>query len=130
MAWSRRYRCVLPALALAAALSAPAGAAGLYDGTYAGYLVGGDFNYPTCAKRSPVQITIRDNQLEYHHFNTAVITATVKPDGSFSGTGANTYSTRAATSNQQTLTGRIDAGRIEADTEFSRCKYHLSLKRS
>ena len=76
-------------LILAGLLLAPAAwAAGMYDGTYHGQLTADGSNATNCVKSAPIQMTVTNDQLEYHHFNSAVIHTAVAPDGKFSATRA------------------------------------------
>src|SRR5271166_4360268 len=68
-----------------------ASAGGPYDGTYHGTLKGAGTNAVSCAKGAPIQMTVTDSRLEYHHFSNTVITAPVTADGSFSGSAQNFY---------------------------------------
>ena len=110
-------------------ISAAAWASGPYDGTYHGTLTQSAASGMNCAKKAPIQMTVVDNKLEYHHFGNAIITAQVAPDGSFSGSAENRYSQRGG-GNVQTLTGKITATGIEAQTKVGNsCFYELKLKR-
>jgi hypothetical protein len=60
-------------------LFVPAWSAGTYDGTCHGRLEASGNNATNCAKSAPVQITVTDNKLEYHHFSNAAILALVGP---------------------------------------------------
>jgi hypothetical protein len=120
-------------LAVAAVLALPglrdAVAAGPYDGTYHGTLTGGGMNALNCAKNAPIQMTVTDSQLEYHHFSNTVIRAPVAADGSFSGSAQNMYATRG-TPQIQTLNGKISGPGIQADTKVGNsCTYTLTLKK-
>jgi Ni/Co efflux regulator RcnB len=54
-------------LILASFLLAPAAwAAGMYDGTYHGQLTADGSNATNCAKSAPIQMTVTNDQLEYH----------------------------------------------------------------
>jgi hypothetical protein len=110
-----------------------ASAGGMYDGTYHGNLTGGSMNAMSCAKSAPVQMTVTDNQLEYHHFSNTIIKAPVAADGSFSGSAQNMYSgggSRGAGPQVQTLQGRISGGNIQAETKVGNsCSYTLALKK-
>jgi hypothetical protein len=119
-------------LLLAALVLAPAAwAAGLYDGTYHGQLTADGNNAMSCAKAAPVQMTVTNDQLEYHHFGNAVIHATVAPDGRFSGSAQNAYQGgRSSTPMVLTLTGQIAGGAIAAKATVSTsCSYAFSLKK-
>lgn len=105
-------------------------AAGMYDGTYHGQLSADGNNATNCAKAAPVQIVVTNDQLEYHHFNNAVIHAAVAPDGKFSGSAQSAYSSGRNTPLILTLTGQIAGGAIAAKASVSNaCAYALSLKR-
>jgi hypothetical protein len=105
-------------------------AAGLYDGTYHGQLTADGNNATTCAKAAPIQIVVTNDQLEYHHFNSAVIHTAVAPDGKFSATAPSSYSSGRNTPMILTLTGQISGGAIAAKASVSSfCSYALSLKK-
>ena len=122
-------------LTVAAVLALPglrdAVAAGPYDGTYHGTLTGGSMNALNCAKSAPVQMTVTDSQLEYHHFSNTVIRAPVAADGSFSGSAQNMYTAKGQrTPVIQTLDGKISGNAIKAETKVgNRCTYALALKK-
>jgi hypothetical protein len=122
---------LLTATVLALAGAGGTSAGGLYDGTYHGTLKGVGMNAVTCAKGAPVQMTVTDSKLEYHHMATATITATVATDGSFSGSAQNMYAARGRGAPQvQTLDGKIAAGHIQAETKVGNsCTYSLELKK-
>ena len=128
--------CVAAALALLGLATAVfpllprAWAAGMYDGTYHGQLTADGNNATNCAKAAPIQMTVTNDQLEYHHFNNAVIHAAVAPDGRFSGTAQSAYSSGRNTLMVLTLTGQIAGGGIAAKMSVSSfCNYALSLKK-
>jgi hypothetical protein len=105
-------------------------AAGMYDGTYHGQLTADGNNATNCAKAAPVQIVVTNDQLEYHHFNNAVIHAAVAPDGRFSGSAQSAYSSGRNTPMILTLAGQIAGGAIAAKASVSNsCSYALSLKK-
>ena len=106
-------------------------AGGLHDGTYHGTLKGAGLNAMACAKSAPVQMTVTDGKLEYHHMATATITAMVEPDGAFSGSAQNMYAARGRGAPLiQTLDGKIAGGRIQAETKVGNsCTYVLELKK-
>jgi hypothetical protein len=85
----------------------------------------------SCAKSAPVQMTVTDSKLEYHHFSNATITAPVAADGSFSGSAQNMYTTRGPrTPMIQTLDGKISGNAIKAETKVGNsCTYALTLKK-
>ena len=116
---------------LALAALTPVAAAGPYDGTYSGKLVQVGNSAVSCAKAASVQMIIADGRLEYHHFSNAVFRdVAIAPDGSFSGSTANTYSGGPrSTPTPMQLTGRVSAAGIEADTKTEYCTYHLTLTR-
>jgi hypothetical protein len=116
---------IATSVSLSVSMPNSAAAAGPFDGTYGGTL-SLEMGNPQCAQAAHVQMTVTDSKLEYHHFSNATIIATVGPDGSFSGSGPNL---RYRPPVSQSLTGTIAAGKIEAVTEASGCRYHLSLKR-
>ena len=123
-------------LAVAAVLSVAGArdtsAAGPYDGTYHGTLTGDAMNALTCAKKAPIQMTVTNNVLEYHHFSNAVITAPVAADGSFSGSAQNKFTTggRGSQMQVQTLTGKITGMAIQAETKVGNyCTSQLTLKK-
>lgn len=124
-------RCIVLATVLALAGIGGANAGGPYDGTYHGQLTGEGMNAVNCAKSAPVQMTVTDSKLEYHHFSNATITATVAPDGSFSGSAQNRYTGRGqGTPTVQTLDGKIIAGAINAETKVGNsCSYKMTLRR-
>jgi hypothetical protein len=125
----RHVVLVAPILAIAGIGATLAG--GPYDGTYHGTLTGEGLNAVSCAKNAPVQMTVTDNKLEYHHFSNATITATVAADGSFSGSAQNKYAARGAGAPMiQTLDGKITGNAIKAETKVSNsCTYGLTLKK-
>ena len=105
-------------------------AAGMYDGTYHGQLTADGNNATTCAKAAPIQIVVTNDQLEYHHFNSAVIHTAVASDGRFSGSAQSAYSSGRNTPMILNLTGQITGGAIAAKASVSNfCSYALSLKR-
>jgi hypothetical protein len=119
-------------LATAAVLSLPvlqpASAASPFDGTYHGSLKGDDGNAVRCAKGAPVQITVTNGQLEYHHFSNAVITTPVAADGSFSGSARNNQYVGRSEILVQTLTGKITGTAIQAETKVGNyCTYQMQL---
>ncbi|HME21758.1 MAG TPA: hypothetical protein VKI44_10495 [Acetobacteraceae bacterium] len=126
---------VVRIVAVAAVLALPglrsAWAGGPYDGTYHGTLTGGSANAASCAKRAPIQMTVTDSKLEYHHFSNTVITAPVGADGSFSGSAQNLYAgggSRSAGPQVQTLSGKITGTAIQAETKVGGyCTYELAL---
>jgi hypothetical protein len=129
---------VVRIVAVASMLALPgvrnASAGGMYDGTYHGNMTGGSMNAMSCAKNAPVQMTVTDNQLEYHHFSNTIIKAPVAADGSFSGSAQNVYSagggSRGGGPLVQTLQGRISAGTIQAETKVGNsCTYTLALRK-
>lgn len=124
-------RIVTVAAVLALSALPAASAAGPYDGTYHGTLTGGSMNALSCAKNAPVQMTITDNQLEYHHFSNAVIKTPVAADGSFSGSAQNMRMNGSRSEMQvQTLSGRITGTAIQAETKMGGyCTYELALKK-
>jgi hypothetical protein len=79
----RHIVLMAPMLAVAGIGAALAG--GPYDGTCHGTLTAEGMNAMSCAKSAPVQMTVTDSKLEYHHFSNATIMAPVAADGSFSG---------------------------------------------
>ncbi len=85
----------------------------------------------SCAKSAPVQMTVTDSKLEYHHFSNATIMAPVAADGSFSGSAQNIYTGRGqGTATIQTLDGTISGNAIKAETKVGNsCTYALTLKR-
>ena len=105
--------------------------AGPYDGTYHGTLTGDGMNAVICAKGAPIQMTVTDSKLEYHHLSNATITATVAPDGSFSGSAQNMYFVRGRNAPTiQTLDGKISGNAIKAETKVGNsCSYALTLKK-
>jgi hypothetical protein len=126
-----RY-CSCLALATTLMTLGSAFASGLYDGTYHGTLTGAGLNATVCAKKAPVQITVKDGQLEYIHMGHATITAAVAADGSFSGTARNAYSSglRGTQPQPQTLEGKISGAVIKAKTDVGNsCHYELDLKK-
>jgi hypothetical protein len=124
-------RVVLLAAMLAVAGIAAAVAGGPYDGTYHGTLTADGLNAVSCAKSAPVQMSVTDSKLEYHHFSNATITAPVAADGSFSGSAQNLYTTRGLrTPMIQTLDGKISGNAIKAETKVGNsCTYSLTLKK-
>ena len=128
---------VVRIVAVVTVLSLPslqnAWAGGPYDGTYHGRLSGASGNAVSCSKSAPIQMTVTDSRVEYHHFSNTVITAPVAADGSFSGSAQNMYATataRAAGPVVQTLTGKITGTAIQAETKVGTyCTYELALKR-
>jgi hypothetical protein len=65
----------------------------------------------------------------YVHMGHATIVATIRSDGSFSGSAQNTYSDGHRTPQVQTLQGRINGGAIQAATDVGNgCSYQLILK--
>jgi len=116
---------ILVSLALVGAL-----AAGLYDGTYHGTLTADGANATTCAKQAPVQITVTDNRLEYNHMGNALITSTVGPDGSFSGSAASRFSGNRSGPLVTSIEGKIAGGAIQAHANTGNsCHYKLQLKK-
>ena len=65
--------------------TAAALAYGMYDGTYRGNLMGIGKNAPSCAKTAPAQMSVTDDKLTYVHMGHTIIVATIRSDGSFSG---------------------------------------------
>jgi hypothetical protein len=109
--------------------TAAALAYGMYDGTYRGSLIGIGKNAPSCTKTGPVHMTVTDDKLTYVHMGHATIVATIRSDGSFSGSAQNTYSDGHSTPQVQTLQGRINGGAIQAATDVGNgCSYQLILK--
>ena len=116
-------------LILAGLLLAPAAwAAGIYDGTYHGQLTADGSNATNCAKSAPIQMTVTNDQLEYHHFNSAVIHAAVAPDGKFSATAPSSYMGGRNAPLILTVTGQITGGGIAAKASLSSfCSYAMAL---
>ena len=115
---------------LTAALTGPAFAVGPYDGVYAGDRTS-DGGGPGCQAAGTVtfaNLTIADNKLTYLHFQLATVVGTVAPDGSFSASGQNTYTTRQGAM-VQSLTGKVAGNAIQAETHNKYCSYRLSLKK-
>ena len=109
--------------------TAAALAYGMYDGTYRGNLIGIGDNAPSCAKTAPAQMSVTDDKLIYVHMGHTTIVATIRSDGSFSGSAQNMYSGGLSTPQVQTLQGRITGGTIQARTDVgSGCSYQLMLK--
>jgi hypothetical protein len=125
------HRFVFLVAMLAVAGNAAAVAGGPYDGTYHGTLTADGMNTVSCAKSAPVQMSITDGKLEYHHFSNATITAPVAADGSFSGSAQNMYTAKGQhTPVIQTLDGKISGNAINAETKVgNRCTYTLALKK-
>jgi hypothetical protein len=124
-------RVVFLAATLAVAGIAAAVAGGPYDGTYHGTLTAEGMNAVSCAKSAPVQMSVTDGKLEYHHFSNATITAPVAADGSFSGSAQNMYTARGQRAPMiQTLDGKISGNAIKAETKVGNsCTYTLALKK-
>jgi hypothetical protein len=96
----------------------------MYDGTYHGQFTADGNNALTCAKAAPIQMTVTNDQLEYHHFNSAVIHAVVASDGKFSGSAQSTYSSGRNVPLILTVTGQIAGGAIAAKATVSNsCSY-------
>jgi hypothetical protein len=83
-------------------------------------------NAVICAKGAPIQMTVTDSKLEYHHLSNATIMA---PDGSFSGSAQNMYFVRGRNAPTiQTLDGKISGNAIKAETKVGNsCSYALTL---
>jgi hypothetical protein len=124
-------RVVFLAAVLAVASIAAAVAGGPYDGTYDGTLTADGMNAVSCAKSAPVQMSVTDSKLEYHHFSNATITAPVAADGSFSGSAQNMYTAKGQRAPMiQTLDGKISGNAIKAETKVGNsCTYALALKK-
>jgi hypothetical protein len=117
------------AILVGALLLASPAWAGMFDGTYHGQLTADGNNAMSCAKAAPIQMTVTNDQLEYHHFANAVIHAAVAPDGKFSGSAQSAYQTRG-TPLILTVTGQIAGGMITAKASVSNaCDYALALKK-
>jgi hypothetical protein len=109
--------------------TAAALAYGMYDGTYRGNLIGIGKNAPSCATTAPAQMSVTDDKLTYVHMGHTTIVATIRSDGSFSGSAQNMYSGGLSTPQVQTLQGRISSGSIQAKTYVGNsCSYQLILK--
>jgi hypothetical protein len=96
--------------------TAAALAYGMYDGTYRGNLIGIGNNAPGCAKTAPAQMSVTDDKLIYVHMGHTTIVATIRSDGSFSGSAQNMYSGGLSTPQVQTPQGRITGGATQAKT--------------
>ena len=127
---------VVRIVAVAAVLALPslrsASAGGPYDGTYHGTLKGASGNAVSCSKSAPIQMTVTDSRVEYHHFSNTVITAPVAADGSFSGSAQNMYATATSRAGPvvQTLTGKITGTAIQAESKVGNyCTYELALRK-
>ena len=112
----------VPTLTTAAAL-----AYGMYDGTYRGNLIAISNHASSCSKTAPVRMTVTDDKLTYVHMGHVTIVATIRSDGSFSGSAQSTGG--FSTSEVQTLQGKITGGAIQAETDVGNgCSYQLILK--
>ena len=127
---------VVRIVAVVTVLSLPslqnAWAGGPYDGTYHGRLSGASGNAVSCSKSAPIQMTVTDSRVEYHHFSNTVITAPVAADGSFSGSAQNMYATATSRAGPvvQTLTGKITGTAIQAESKVGNyCTYELALRK-
>jgi hypothetical protein len=68
--------------------------------------------------------------VEYHHFNSAVIHAAVAPDGKFSGSAPSSYMGGRNVPLILTITGQITGGGIAAKASLSSfCGYAMALKK-
>jgi hypothetical protein len=114
----------VPTLTTAAAL-----AYGMYDGTYRGNLIGISNQASSCSKTAPVRMTVTDDKLTYVHMGHVTIVATIRSDGSFSGSAQSMSSGGLRTPQVQTLHGKIAGGAIQAATDVGNgCSYQLILK--
>jgi tetratricopeptide (TPR) repeat protein/predicted Ser/Thr protein kinase len=99
-----------------------------FDGTYKGtaQLVG--FSNPNCGASFRTSMTVSDSKVSFRYrSDTSALTIPVAADGTFRDAGT---VIRAAPYLMQSLVGRVDGDRIEADSANRSCKYHLSLQKS
>jgi hypothetical protein len=102
----------------------------MYDGTYHGQLTADGNNAMTCAKQAPIQMTVTNDQLEYHHFSNAVIHAAVAMDGKFKGSAQSARSGGRNTPSEIEIIGQITGAGIAAKaTVGTFCSYALSLRK-
>ena len=104
-----------PPAPMATAPQPVAAAPGRIDGIYKGTVTPTKIANRRCPRPGEATARIRDGVLT-RRWNNQTLTATVQPDGTFSGQGGRAF-----------LTGKVGGGVLEFDVVGESCGYHFAL---